>query len=158
MVSNILEKLNESEIVGFISGFCSNKNEIDFNYNFEMSSQFSQAYNKFEKIFKNIEDIEKSYNFEDNKYDRRITFSISKAMISWMNGKSFSLILKETDLEEGKLYSLILRIYMFLEEIINFYVNLGNKCMSEKYENIKKKLMRDIMSKESLYLQDSINI
>ena len=158
LVSNILEKLNESEIVGFISGFCSNKNEIDFNYNFEMSSQFSQAYNKFEKIFKNIEDIEKSYNFEDNKYDRRITFSISKAMISWMNGKSFSLILKETDLEEGKLYSLILRIYMFLEEIINFYVNLGNKCMSEKYENIKKKLMRDIMSKESLYLQDSINI
>ena len=158
LVSNILEKLNESEIVGFISGFCSNKNEIDFNYNFEMSSQFSQAYNKFEKIFNNIEDIEKSYNFEDNKYDRRITFSISKAMISWMNGKSFSLILKETDLEEGKLYSLILRIYMFLEEIINFYVNLGNKCMSEKYENIKKKLMRDIMSKESLYLQDSINI
>ena len=158
LVSNILEKLNESEIIGFISGFCSNKNEIDFNYNFEMSSQFSQAYNKFEKIFKNIEDIEKSYNFEDNKYDRRITFSISKAMISWMNGKSFSLILKETDLEEGKLYSLILRIYMFLEEIINFYVNLGNKCMSEKYENIKKKLMRDIMSKESLYLQDSINI
>ena len=47
---------------------------------------------------------------------------------------------------------------MFLEEIINFYDNLENKYMCEKYENIKKLLMRDIMAKESLYLQDSINI
>ncbi len=158
LVSNILEKLNESEIIGFISGFCSNKNEIDFNCNFKMTPQFKDTYNKFKAIFDNILKIEESYNFEDNKYDRRVTFSIYKAMKSWMEGKSFSSIIKETELEEGKLYSLILRIYMFLEEIINFYDNLENKYMCEKYENIKKLLMRDIMAKESLYLQDSINI
>ena len=158
LVSNILEKLNESEIIGFISGFCSNKNEIDFNCNFKMTPQFKDTYYKFKEIFNNILKIEESYNFEDNKYDRRVTFSIYKAMKSWMEGKSFSSIIKETELEEGKLYSLILRIYMFLEEIINFYDNLENKYMCEKYENIKKLLMRDIMAKESLYLQDSINI
>ena len=158
LVSNILEKLSDSEIVGFISGFCSNKNEIDFTCNFKMSNKFKEAYIKFQDIFNNIENIEKNYNFEDNKYDRRITFSICKAMKSWMEGKSFSSIIKETELEEGKLYSLILRIYMFLDEIINFYDIFENKYMSEKYENIKKRLMRDIMSKESLYLQDSLAI
>ncbi len=158
LVSNILEKLSDSEIVGFISGFCYSKNEIDFNLDDSISKNFIETVNEFQDIYNKIIKIEGEYNFVDNKYDRRITFSISKAMKSWMEGKPFYFILEETELEEGKLYNLIMRIFLFLEEIINFYGEIGNKNLGEKYENIKKELMRGIMSKQSLYLQDSISI
>ena len=135
-----------------------NKNEIDFTLTDKISSEFDAAKLKFENIYNKIISIEKEFDFEDNKYDRRITFSISKAMKSWMDGKSFSYILKETELEEGKLYNFIMRIYLFLEEIINFYGILGNKNMSEKFEKVKKKLLRGIMSKQSLYLEEDIKV
>ena len=158
LVSDVFEKISESEILSFICGFCSNKNEIDFTLTDKISSEFDAAKLKFENIYNKIISIEKEFDFEDNKYDRRITFSISKAMKSWMDGKSFSYILKETELEEGKLYNFIMRIYLFLEEIINFYGILGNKNMSEKFEKIKKKLLRGIMSKQSLYLEEDIKV
>ena len=158
LVSNILNKLPKSEIIAFVSGFCSNKNEIIFDINQKISFEFNDVVFQFKQIYDDIIKIENDYNFKDNKYDRRITFSISKAMKSWMEGRSFSYILEETELEEGKLYNLIMRIFMFLEEVINFYGSLGNKNLYEKYEEIKKELMRGIMSKQSLYLQDSINL
>ena len=79
-------------------------------------------------------------------------------MKSWMMNYTFSEILKETDLEEGKLYNLILRIYLFIDEIINFYNIIGNVKLSERYKRIKEKLLRGVMSTRSLYLQDNINI
>ena len=158
LVSNILNKLPKSEIIAFVSGFCSNKNEIIFDINQKISFEFNDVVFQFKQIYDDIIKIENDYNFKDNKYDRRITFSISKAMKSWMEGRSFSYILEEAELEEGKLYNLIMRIFMFLEEVINFYGSLGNKNLYEKYEEIKKELMRAIMSKQFLYLQDSINL
>jgi len=158
LLSNILEKLSDNEIVGFISGFCSNKNEIDFTLNDKFSKNFQNAVDEFKKINDKIVEIEKSFEFEDNKYDRRITFAISKAMISWMEGKNFNEILQETELEEGKLYNLIMRIYLFLEECINFYGTLGNLTLNEKFTKIKSNLLRGIMAIQSLYLQDNIDI
>ena len=75
-----------------------------------------------------------------------------------MMNKPFNEILRDTDLEEGKLYNLIMRIYLFLEEIINFYGVLGNMQLVEKYTHIKTLLLRGIMSIQSLYLQDKIDI
>ena len=158
LLSNILEKLSDNEIVGFISGFCSNKNEIDFTLNDKFTKNFLIAVDEFKKIYDKIVENEKSFEFEDNKYDRRITFAISKAMISWMEGKNFNEILQETELEEGKLYNLIMRIYLFLEECINFYGTLGNLTLNEKFTKIKSNLLRGIMAIQSLYLQDNINI
>ena len=62
-----------------------------------------------------------------------------------------------TDLEEGKLYNLISRIYLFLEELINFYVSLGIVKEGQRLENIKHSVLRGIMGVQSLYLQDNIN-
>ena len=62
-----------------------------------------------------------------------------------------------TDLEEGKLYNLISRIYLFFEEIINFYTVLGIVKEGQRFENIKKNILRGIMGVQSLYLQDNIN-
>ena len=55
-----------------------------------------------------------------------MTFEFSLAMKNWMAGKEFLDILNLTELEEGKLYNLIMRIFLMLEEISNFYSMLGN--------------------------------
>jgi hypothetical protein len=45
-----------------------------------------------------------------------------------------------------------------LEEISNFYSMLGNVEQSKRFLELKTKLMRGIMSLQSLYLQDKIDI
>jgi superfamily II RNA helicase len=74
-----------------------------------------------------------------------------------MEGKPFRDILSECELEEGKLYNLIMRLFLFLDEIRNFYEIIGSK-VSTKFSDAKAKLMRDILSCRSLYLQEDINI
>ena len=157
LTSDILYSLSDENVIGFISGFASNKNEIELN-DPNISREFSAAVKKFSDIYEKISELEKSYDFEENKYNRRMTFEFSLAMKNWMAGKEFLDILNLTELEEGKLYNLIMRIFLMLEEISNFYSMLGNVEQSKRFLEIKAKLMRGIMSMQSLYLQDKIDI
>ena len=157
LTSDILTSLSDENVIGFISGFASNKNEIELNEP-NISREFSSAVKKFVEIYEKIEELEKSYDFQENKYNRRMTFEFSEAMKSWMAGEEFLEILNKTELEEGKLYNLIMRIFLMLEEISNFYSTLGNVEQSKRFLEIKAKLMRGIMGLPSLYLQDKIDI
>ena len=159
LVSDILIKLSDEEIVAFVSGFASNRNEIEIDKEPNISREFGEAVKQFQKLYEHVKDVESECNnFEESKYNRRMTFSLSKALKMWMQNHSFASIVKETDLDEGKMYNLIMRIFLFMEEIINFYGTLGNNNLMERFTRIKEKLLRGIMSSQSLYLQDSINI
>jgi superfamily II RNA helicase len=94
---------------------------------------------------------------EENIYNRRFIPDGVIAIKSWMNGESFGEICKMTKLEEGKIYNLISRIYLFFEEIVNFYTSLGIVREGKRIENIKNSILRGIMGVQSLYLQDNIN-
>ena len=87
-----------------------------------------------------------------------MTFEFSESMKKWMEGKDFLEVLDTTELEEGKLYNLIMRIFLMLEEISNVYSTLGNVEQSKRILEIKAKLMRGVMAMQSLYLQDKIDI
>ena len=157
LTSDILNSLSESDVIGFLSGFASNKNEIELE-DPGINKNFTVQVKKFEQIYQNIYDKEKKYGFEENKYNRRMTFEFSRAMKNWMEGKNFLEVLDATELEEGKLYNLIMRIFLMLEEISNFYSTLGNVAQSKRMLDIKEKLMRGIMAMQSLYLQEKIDI
>jgi antiviral helicase SKI2 len=157
LTSDILTSLKEEDVIGFIAGFASNKNEIETN-DPSISREFSTAIKKFNEIYTMIYELEKENDFEENKYNRRMTFEFSEAMRSWMAGKDFLEILNLTELEEGKLYNLIMRIFLMLEEISNFYSVLGNVEQSKRFSELKAKLMRGIMAIQSLYLQEKIDI
>ena len=157
LTSDILNSLSDSELIGFLSGFASNKNEIELE-NPNINKNFTIQVKKFEQIYEKIYQKERSYGFEENKYNRRMTFEFSRAMKNWMEGKNFLDVLDATELEEGKLYNLIMRIFLMLEEISNFYSTLGNVAQSKRILEIKEKLMRGIMAMQSLYLQEKIDI
>jgi superfamily II RNA helicase len=156
LLSNILDKLNVSETVAFVSGFVFSRNEIELS-DPGISPEFTTAVADFEKILTHLTDIEKEHEYEENKYNRRITFATSYAVYLWMEGAKFKDILEESDLEEGKLYNLIMRLFLFLDEIASFYEIIGSKA-SEKFKDAKTKLMRDILSCRSLYVQDDVDI
>lgn len=157
LTSDILTSLSDEDVIGFISGFASNKNEIELTIP-HISKEFTEAVKKFNQIYENITQLERNYEFEENKYNRRMTFEYSGAMKNWMAGMEFLDVLNLTELEEGKLYNLIMRIFLMLEEISNFYSMLGNVEQSKRFLELKTKLMRGIMSLQSLYLQDKIDI
>ena len=157
LTSDILTSLSDEDVIGFISGFASNKNEIELTMP-HISKEFTEAVKKFNQIYENITQLERNYEFEENKYNRRMTFEYSEAMKNWMRGMEFLDVLNSTELEEGKLYNLIMRIFLMLEEISNFYSMLGNVEQSKRFLELKTKLMRGIMSLQSLYLQDKIDI
>ena len=157
LISDIFSKLNDGEVVAFLSGFATNKNQIEIDYP-RISPNLNDAFEKFLKIYEKILKEEEKYKFKENKYNRRFMPDVSNSLKSWMEGASFGEICKLTDLEEGKLYSLILRIFLFLDEIFNFYSVLGNINECKRFEKIKNSLLRGIMGVQSLYLQDKINI
>ena len=124
----------------------------------QINKNFTNQVKKFKEIYDKLTEKERSYSFEENKYNRRMTFEFSNSMKRWMEGKSFFDVLESTELEEGKLYNLIMRIFLMLEEISNFYSSFGNVEQSKRILEIKAKLMRGIMSMQSLYLQEKIDI
>jgi len=157
LFSNILDKLKIEEIAAFLSCFILNSNEITFE-DPEISKEFTNAIEELKKINKNISEEEEKAGFQESSYNRRIDFSLAGTIKSWMEGKHFSEILEECDLEEGKVYSIINRLSGFFDSIVEFYNVLGNKTLGEKYEKSKNVLLRDVMTFQSLYLQNDINL
>ena len=157
LLSDIFQNLKDDELVAFLSCFATNKSKIDENYPKTNNKNLDDAFDKFLKILKEIQDIEKKNDLEENIYNRRFVPEAVEAIQNWMNGASFGRICELTDLEEGKLYNLISRIYLFFEEIINFYTSLGIVKEGKRFENIKNSTLRGIMGVQSLYLQDNIN-
>ena len=156
LTSDIFSKLSDEEIVGFLSGFATNKNQIELTFP-KITDNLNEAFEKFLAIYERIKNEEEKNEFEENKYNRRFLPDTTLAIKSWMEGKPFGEICKLTDLEEGKLHNLILRIFLFLDEIYKFYSVLGNVKDSQRFEKIKNSLLRGIMGVQSLYLQDKIS-
>jgi antiviral helicase SKI2 len=157
LMSGIMDKLDVPETVAFISGFAFSRNEIEIE-DPQISENFTQAVNEFALLLEGLVNLEQQLEFEESKYNRRITFAVSKSISLWMKGLKFRDILNDCDLEEGKLYNLIMRLFLFLEEIKNFYNTLGNTKSAEKFADAKALIMRDILSCRSLYLQEDVDI
>ena len=66
----ILTSLTEENSAGFIYGFVNNKKEKDKDVAY-ISKEFSTTALKFVEIYNTIEALEKSKDFQENKYNRR---------------------------------------------------------------------------------------
>lgn len=153
LLSGILDKLDVKEKIAFMSGFAFNKNEIEVD-DPKIGKNFTNSIKLFEEKLKKIVEIESKYEFQESKYNRRSTFAVSNAILSWMKGESFKNVQSISNLEEGKLYTLIMRLFQLCDEIINFYKVLGLEENVKEYEEAKLLIMRDVINCKSLYVQD----
>lgn len=153
LLSGILEKLDTNELIAFLSGFAYSLNEVNFE-DPTISRTFTDAMYEFQDLYEDIIEKEKAFEFEEDKLNRKVVFTVSWPIYEWMQGKSFTEVCLSTDLEEGKLYNLIMRLMLFCEEIKNFFETLGNIEKADMYAKARMTICRDVISCKSLYLQD----
>lgn len=153
LLGGVLDGLTIKEKIAFMSGWSMNKNEIELE-DPQISTNFTAAVKKYKLKIDQLTEIEKKGGFEENKYNRRSTFSLSKSILGWMNGMNFIDILKASQLEEGKLFALLMRLYQLCDELKNFFSVLNLEENSKSFEEAKQLIIRDIMSCKSLYLQE----
>ena len=170
LVSNIFydsvndSLLNDVIIVPFLASFVNNdkiqdlKSIIELNDDKINNKQIQYLMGKFHEIYNKLVENENHYKIKESVYNRSFSFRYFYPIYSWMKGENFCDVCTKHQIVEGKLYSNIMRSFYFMEEIANFYRKLGDKKMVDVFLNIKKNLLKGIMSVESLYLKDNIDI
>ena len=156
--------LPEEIIVPFLASFSNNskikdlKTEKILMKDIKDNEQIQYLLDQFNEIYKKLDKIEKEYELQESVYNRNFSFKFFNPIYSWMKGDSFCDVCKNHQIVEGKLYTNIMRTFYFVEEIVNFYNKIGNVELADTFIHIKNNLLKGIMSVESLYLQENINI
>lgn len=153
LLGGILDGLSVKEKIAFMSGFAFSKNEIE-KEDPKISKNFSISVGKFSKLLEQIVELEMKFDVTESKYNRRSTFTMAESILSWLEGESFINVVRKTQLEEGKLFTLMMRIFQLCDEVKNFFTVLNLDDNAKSFEEAKTILMRDILSCKSLYLQD----
>ena len=150
-------------IVSFLSSFVNNSKVRDLNTNINLediknNEEIQNLMKKFRKIYNEIIGKELLYNLKESVYNRNFSFKYFNSVYTWILGNNFCDVCSKYEIVEGKLYTVIMRTFYFVEEIINFYKKIENEKLANTFQNIKNKLLKGIMSVESLYLKDDIDI
>ena len=150
-------------IVPFLSIFVGNTKTKDLNYyktleEKNLKEETKILLSKFSKIYEELTKKEEKYGLKESVYNRSFSFGYFNSVNSWILGNHFCDVCDEYRIDEGKLYHIIIRTFYFAEEIVNFYIKLGNEKLVNVFRNIKEKLLKGIMSVESLYIQENVDI
>ena len=168
LFSNIFIKDNnilpEEIIVPFLTSFVNNEKTKDLKTIIQLSEdkinneQAQYLMRKFHEIYNFLVTTERKYELQESYYNRSFSFKYFYSIYSWKKGENFCNVCTKYKITEGKLYTNIMRTFYFTEEIYNFYKKIGNEKLADTFMNIKNNLLKGIMSVESLYLKDNIDI
>ena len=150
-------------IVPFLSIFVGNSKRKDLYYiktlnEKDIKEEMKYILSKFNKIYEVLTKEEEKFNLKESVYNRSFSFCYFDSIYSWILGNNFCDVCKKYNIDEGKLYHIIIRTFYFSEEIVNFYTKLGTEKLVNVFKNIKEKLLKGIMSVESLYIQENVDI
>lgn len=88
----------------------------------------------------------------EDEYLQSFKHQLMEVVYSWAHGKSFSEICKMTDVYEGSLIRLFRRLEELLRQIAQAAKVMGSEELEQKFEESLKKVRRDIVAAQSLYL------
>lgn len=154
MIKNgLFDGSNVEEIIAILSIFVQFKKDKDaVNY----KSIFDNKFNQIKLIVNEWEDLEKKYNYISRKDFWLIDDSYIDIAYNWAIGEDIGNIIAHLNLMaeyEGNFVKNMLKIY-------NIAVNFKNQCLMLdrldiilKLEDLDKKILRDIVNVNSLYLQ-----
>lgn len=158
--SKYLEKCTFEEIVGLFAAFIDEKSR-DYHYNGlkELGREKDLTDNVIDLLYYlddemgYLEKIEKEKNFEiqqNNDYQLKLDFVLPAYM--WAKGYDIKKIYEITDIYEGNFVRGILRINSMIEDVISVAENLGYFNLKKIMEGYEEKLIRDVVTINSLYI------
>ena len=88
----------------------------------------------------------------EDEYVQTFKYQLMDVVYAWAHGKSFAEICKMTDVYEGSLIRLFRRLEELLRQIAQAAKVMGSTDLEQKFEESLKKVRRDIVAAQSLYL------
>ena len=134
------------------------KTEIKIPDNNKNNEEAIYLMEEFHRIYNELVEKEKKYELQESVYNRSFSFKLFIPIYYWIKGNNFCDVCSKYQIVEGKLLAYITRTFYFIEEITHFYIKIGNEKLANIFLNIKNNILKGIMSVESLYLKDNINI
>lgn len=158
--SKYLEECTFEEIVGLLGAFIDEKSR-DFHYmglkelgkEKKLTDKVIDLLYYLDDEMGYLEKIEKDKKFEiqqNNDYQLKLDFVLPAYM--WATGCKINDIYTCTDIYEGNFVRGILRINSMIEDIINVAENLGYYKLKKIMEGYEAKLIRDVVTINSLYI------
>ena len=151
--SNILEDLSFEEIFGVLALLVNEKNNEEYNYAKELDISSNMI-----NTIKQIEEIQENLNCKASKYlvdsFDNLSYDFIESSYLWAKGNTVDAIYKncELNLYEGNFVKNIIKVLNICNEIKYVCETFGYIKLLEKLENMEDKILRDIVSFESLYL------
>ena len=161
-VIEILDNLSFEEIVGVLSLIIDDTNTEWYRLDTSLTEIIEKEMSK--EYLDTICDLEKKiiniFKLED-KLNNRLLFKINNENVYgfnnfyqsylWAKGCTYNVI-KPFNLYDGNFIKNILRIVNMIRTLINIYTHLSNTTVLNKLYNFEEKLIRDIVTVDSLYL------
>lgn len=88
----------------------------------------------------------------EDEYVQTFKWQLMDVVYAWGHGKSFAEICKMTDVYEGSLIRLFRRLEELLRQIAQAAKVMGSTDLENKFEEALKRVRRDIVAAQSLYL------
>ena len=88
----------------------------------------------------------------EDDYVQGFKHELMEVVYAWAHGKTFAEIAKMTDVYEGSLIRLFRRLEELLRQIAQAAKVMGSSDLEQKFEESLKKVRRDIVAAQSLYL------
>lgn len=116
----------------------------------ELAKPFREVQAQARLIAKVSQESKLSVN--EDEYLQGFKYQLMEVVYAWAHGKAFSEICKMTDVYEGSLIRLFRRLEELLRQIAQAAKVMGSEDLEQKFEESLKKVRRDIVAAQSLYL------
>ncbi|CAF9920810.1 MAG: ATP-dependent RNA helicase mtr4 [Heterodermia speciosa] len=89
---------------------------------------------------------------DEDEYVQGFKYQLMEVVYAWAHGKPFAEICKMTDVYEGSLIRLFRRLEELLRQMAQAAKVMGSEDLEQKFEESLKKIKRDLVAAQSLYL------
>ena len=153
--NNYLDEMSFEDIFGTLAIFIEEKNNDEILISdLDITQDMKWTIKQIGSLNVKLDDCALSHSIQYNPY---LSLSFIECAYMWAKGDDFNDIYKNMKVEmyEGNFVKNIIKIYNICNEIIYISEIVGNTILIEKLQNLESKVLRDIVSFDSIYLLSS---
>ncbi|KAI9727140.1 MAG: ATP-dependent RNA helicase mtr4 [Chrysothrix sp. TS-e1954] len=151
LFNGFFNELSPSQCASVLSVFIFEEKSNDApNIREELSEPFRKIQSQARIVAK--VSIESKMPVDENEYLKTFKCDLMEVVFAWSNGATFAQICKMTDVYEGSLIRLFRRLEELLRQMSQASKVMGSEDLEKKFDEALKKVTRDIVAAQSLYL------
>ncbi|UKK02622.2 DEAD-box family helicase [Theileria orientalis] len=154
LAQNILAGLSPPECAAILSAFIYN-DKVPEKEAPSPTLSLQQAKSQVINIHKKIDVVQRAVGVRVSQeyHNSLCNFTLSYLIYQWASGVPFNEIMELTDLQDGHIVRVILRLDELCRKMVQTAGAFGDATLAEKIDDVCKAIRRDIVFKQSLYLR-----